>query len=139
MRISKSILVYLFIGSVIGQVFALSNHDEKYIVAAAMYLLICGYLIFLFLRGRPQVVFITLVVLFVIQLISAETHSFSYLFTIGLYYNLNFSIGGLSSTSTVLGLSASDFSPVPPGEPVTIGFNILAFVFLLLVIVKWKK
>ena len=139
MRILKGILVYLFIGSVIGQVFALSDRDENYIVAAAMYLLVSGYLIFLFFRGRPELVFISLVVLFAIQLISAETHSFSYLFTIGLYYNLNFSIGHLSSNSTVLGLSASDFSPVPAGEPVTIGFNILAFVFLLLVIVKWKK
>ena len=139
MRLLKSILVYLFIGSVIGQVFALSNRDENYIVAAALYLLISGYLIFLFFRGRRDLVFVSLVVLFLIQLISIETYSFSYLFTIGIYYILNFSIGGLSSTSTVLGLSARDFSPVPAGEPVTMGFNIIAFVLLILVIVNSKK
>jgi hypothetical protein len=68
-----------------------------------------------------------------------ETNSLSYLFNIGLHYTVNFKLVGFSHSSDILGLSNSDFSPVRVGEPETIGFNIVAFVILLLVIVNWKK
>ena len=139
MRIFKAILVYLFIGCILGIVSASAAQDKSSRWPLLFYSLISGYLIFLFFRGRPNLIFGSLVLLFLIQLVSAETHSFSYLFTIGLYFILNFGIGGSSHNSTILGLSASDFSTVPAGEPVTIGFNLLALVFLLLVIVNRKK
>ena len=139
MTFFKIILIYLFIGSVIGQIFALSNRSENYLLPAAMYLLISCYLIFLFFRGRPGLIFGSLVGLFLIQLISIETNSLSYLFNIGLHYTVNFKLAGFSHSSDILGLSNSDFSPVGAGEPETIGFNIVAFVILLLVIVNWKK
>ena len=139
MRFFKIILVYLFIGSVIGQIFALSNRDENYVLPATMYFLISGYLIFLFVRGRPGLIFGSIVGLFLIQLISIATRFLSYLFTIGIHFTANFKLNGFSPNSTILGLSSSDFAPVHGGEPETVGFNILAFVFLLLVIVKWKK
>ena len=139
MRFFKATMVYLFLGSVIGQIFALSGRDENYILPAIMYFLISGYLIFLFVRGPRGLVFGSIVGLFLIQLISIETGSFSYLFNIGLHYTANFRLDGFSLASTVLGLSTSDFSPVGASEPGTVGFNLLAFVFLLLVIVNWRK
>jgi hypothetical protein len=77
-----------------------------------MYLLISCYLIFLFFRGRPALIFGSLVGLFLIQLISMETNSLSYLFNIGLHYTVNFKLVGFSHSSDILGLSNSDFSPV---------------------------
>ena len=139
MKFLKIMLVYLFIGSVIGQIYALSNGDENYLVPASMYFFISGYLIFLFFRGRPGLISGSLVCLFLIQLGSIETRFVSYMFSIGIYYVTNFRFAGFSPTSTVLGVSASDFSPIRNSEPQTIGFNLVAFVFLLLVIVNRKK
>jgi len=135
----KIILVYLFIGSVIGQIFALSGRDGNYILAATVYLLISGWLIFLYFRGRRVLVFGSITVLFLIQLISIETRVGSYMFSIGVCYFENFRLEGFSHVSMFFGLSASDFSSVRGTEPQTIGFNIVAFVLLLLTIVNWKK
>ncbi len=135
----KVILIYLFIGSVIGQIFALSNRNENYIVPATIYLLISGYLIYLFFRGNQRLIFRSVVALFLIQIFSIETNSFSYLFTVGLFFIINFKLAGFSHSSDFYGLSTSNFSPMPAGEPATVGFNVIAFVLLLLTIVNWKK
>jgi len=139
MRFFKAVLIYLFVGSIIGVVSASSSNGNNYIWPVLMYGLISGYLIFIYFRGTRRLIFGSLLVLFLIQLISIETESFSYLFTIGLSFFNNFKMDGFSVRSTVLGLSHSDFSPVQVGEPEIIGVNLLAFVFLLLIIVNRKK
>ena len=139
MRILKAVLIYLFVGSIIGVVFASSSKENNYIWPILMYGLISGYLIFIYFKGSRRLIFGSLLVLFLIQLISIETKSFSWLFTIGLHFFNNFKLDGFSVHSTVFGLSSSDFSPPLADEPEIFGVNLLAFVFLLLIIVNQKK
>ena len=139
MRFFKAVLIYLFVSSIIGVVFASSDRGNNYIWPILMYGLISGYLIFIYFKGTRGLIFGSLLVLFLIQLISIETESFSYLFTIGLHFFNNFKMDGFSVHSTVLGLSNIDFTPVLAGEPEIFGVNLLAFVFLLLIIVNQKK
>ena len=139
MRFFKALLIYLFAGSIIGVVFAASEKENNYFWPVLMYGLISGYLIFIYFKGTRTLIFRSLVVLFLIQLISIETGSLSYLFTIGLSFFNNFKMPGFSVHSTVLAISHSDFSPVQVGEPEIFGVNIFAFVFLLLIIVNRKK
>jgi len=139
MRFFKAVLIYLFVGSIIGVVFAASEKENNYIWPVLMYGLISGYLIFIYFKGTRALIFGSLLVLFLVQLISIETKSFSYLFTIGLSFFNNFKLPGFSVHSTVLAISHSDFSPVQAGEPEIFGVNLLVFVFLLLIIVNRKK
>ena len=86
MRFFKAVLIYLFVGSIIGVVFASAAKEDNYIWPILMYGLISGYLIFIYFKGSRRLIFGSLLVLFLIQLISIETKSFSYLFTIGLCF-----------------------------------------------------
>ena len=139
MRFFKAVLIYLFVGSIIGIIFAASSNGNNYIWPILMYGLISGYLILIYFKGTRALIFGSLLVLFLAQLISIETESFSYLFTIGLSFFNNFKLPGFSVHSTVLAISHSDFFPVQAGEPEIFGVNLLVFVFLLLIIVNRKK
>ena len=139
MRFFKAVLIYLFVGSIIGIISASSSNGNNFIWPILMYGLISGYLIFIYFKGNRGLIFGSLLVLFLVQLISIETKSFSYLFTIGLSFFNNFKMPGFSVHSTFLGISHSDFYPVQAGEPEIFGVNLLVIVFLLLIIVNRKK
>ena len=139
MRFFKIILVYLLLGSIMGVVYSVSGRDQHYLVLC--YHVFAGRRIshISFFRGRRNLIFRSIAGLLLIQMVSVETASFSYLFSIGFFFFNNFRFDGFSASSIHWGISASDFSPVLEGERETIGFNIVAFVLLLLLIVNWKK
>jgi hypothetical protein len=62
-----------------------------------------------------------------------------YLLSIGLCFFIGFGIDSTSARETLLAFSASDFYPAVEGQKEMIGFNLIAFVLLLLLILTKEK
>lgn len=140
MRFIKIILIYLLIGSVIGCVFTFFKKENNYVLPFCIYVLISAYLLVLFFKGNRNLIFNSIILLFLVQVFSIKMMSFSYFFSIGFCFFCDFLIETFSFREIILSFSYSDFTPVQHGQKEVIGFNLVALFFLLLlIIIKGKK
>jgi hypothetical protein len=134
----KIIHIYLLIGAVTGLYFSFSAIETD-LLPFFVYLFISGYLVFLFFKHSQTLLFKSLVLLLILQLISIKTMVLGYLLTLGLCFFIGFGLDSPSARETLFGFSPSDFYPVVEGQKELIGFNLIAFVLLLLLILTKEK
>lgn len=134
----KIIHVYFLLGAVTGLYFSFSK-IESGLLPFFIYLVITGYLIFLFFKHSQTLLFKSLLSLLILQLISIKTMALGYLFSLGVSFFIGFGLNPPSTRETLLTLSSIDFSAVANGQKEIIGFNILALVLLLSLILTKEK
>lgn len=134
----KIIHVYLFIGAVTGLYFSFSKLETD-LLPFFIYLFLTGYLVFLFFKNSQALLFKSLILLLILQLISIKTMSLGYLLTLGLCFFIGFGIDSPSAREMLFGFSVSDFYPVVERQKEMIGVNLIAFVLLLLLILTKEK
>lgn len=130
--------IYLLIGTLAGAFFSFSK-IETGILSFCIYVVLTGYLIFLFFKHNGRLLFNSLFFLFILQLISIKTIGLGYLLSVGLCFFIGFGIDPLSARETLFGISHSDFSPIAEGQKQMIGINLLAVVMLLLLVLTKEK
>ncbi len=134
----KIIHVYLFIGAVTGLYFSFSK-IETGLLPFFIYLIITGYLIFLFFKHSRTLVFNSLLFILILQLISIKTIALGYLLSVGLCFFIGFGIESPSARETLFAFSASDFYPVAAGQKEIVGINLMAVVLLLSLVLTKEK
>jgi hypothetical protein len=138
MKVLTIIHSYLLIGALAGLLFGFSSIKTT-LLPFCIYLALTGYLVFLFFKRSPTLLFNSLLLLFMLQLISIKTIALGYFLGIGLCFLISFGIDPISARETLFGISYSDFSPVAEGQKQMVGINLLALVMLLLLILTKEK
>jgi len=134
----RIIHIYLLMGAATGIFFSLAKLETT-LLPFVIYVALTGYLVYLFFKKSRTLLFNSLVLLFVLQLISIKTIALGYVFTIGLCFFFGFGIDPVSARESIVAFSTSDFTAVKEGQNQIISINLFAVVLLLLLVLTKEK
>ena len=110
MRFLRIIHIYLLIGALAGCFFSFPKLATT-ILPFCIYVGLTAYLLFLFFKHSPNLLFNSLVFLFIIQLISIKTMVFGYLLSMGFCFFIGFGFDPNAARETLFGLFKQRFFP----------------------------
>ncbi len=126
----KSVHIYLTAGAVAASYFCFTRINQAllpFIVAV----LVTVYLGVLFFIRNRTLLFNSMMVLFLLQLISLKTATFGFIFSLGIGLYIQVGLTNSATGQYLATLSSVDFSHVVPGEHQRVGANLFAFILLL--------
>ncbi len=126
----KIVHIYLTAGAVAASYFCFTRLDQA-VLPFIVAVLTTVYLAVLFFIHNRTLLFHSMLVMFLLQLISLKTATFGFLFSLGIGLYIQVGLTNSATGQYLATLSSIDFSHVVQGEHQRVGANLFAFILLL--------